>query len=76
MFYCKDETFKPVHKDTLITHIQTQNVLSLNKKKTVWPLFMDGVLLPRGESPFEEEIYFSPLSSQKFLVLVLSTSNR
>ena len=35
---------------------------------------MDGVQLPQGYSNFEEAVYFSPLSSQKFLVLILSTS--
>ena len=43
-------------------------------KKTLWPLFMDGVKLPQGYSHFEEAIYFLPFSSQKFLVLILSTS--
>ena len=43
-------------------------------KKTLWPLFMDGVQLPQGQSHFEEAVYFLPLSSQKFLVLILSTS--
>ena len=44
------------------------------KKKTLWPLFMDGVQLPQGYSHFEEAVYFLPLSSQKSLVLILSTS--
>ena len=35
---------------------------------------MDGVQLPQGWSHFEEAVYFLPLSSQKFLVLVLATS--
>ena len=35
---------------------------------------MDGVQLPRGQSHFEEAVYFLPLSPQKFLVLTLSTS--
>ena len=43
-------------------------------KKTLWPLFMDGVQLPQDYSHFEEAVYFLPLSSQKFLVLILSTS--
>ena len=43
-------------------------------KKTLWPLFMDGVQPPQGYSHFEESVYFLPLSSQKFLVLILSTS--
>ena len=36
---------------------------------------MDGVQLPQGYShfTFEEAVYFLPLSSQKFLVLILST---
>ena len=47
---------------------------TFKKKKTLWPLFMDGVQLPQGLSHFEEAVYFLPLSSQKFLVLILSTS--
>ena len=35
---------------------------------------MDGVQLPQGYSHFEEAVYFLPLSSQKSLVLILSTS--
>ena len=35
---------------------------------------MDGVQLPQGKSHFEEAVYFLPLSSQKSLVLTLSTS--
>ena len=35
---------------------------------------MDGVQLPQGYSHFEEAVYFLPLSSQKFLVLILPTS--
>ena len=42
------------------------------KKKTLWPLFMDGP--PQGYSHFEEAVYFLPFSSQKFLVLILSTT--
>ena len=33
---------------------------------------MDGVQLPQGYIYFEEAIYFLPISSQKFLVLILS----
>ena len=47
------------------------------KKKTLknilWPLFMDGVQLPQGWSHFEEAVYFLQISSQKSLVLILST---
>ena len=35
---------------------------------------MNGFQLPQGESHFEEAVYFLQLSSQKFLVLILSTS--
>ena len=35
---------------------------------------MDGVQLPQGYSHFEEAVYFLQLSSQKFLVLILPTS--
>ena len=34
---------------------------------------MDGVQLPQGYSHFQEAVYFLPFSSQKFLVLILST---
>ena len=44
------------------------------KKKTLWPLFMDGVQLPQGYSHFKEAVYFLPFSSQKILVLILPTS--
>ena len=44
------------------------------KKKTLWPLFMDGVQLPQGYNRLEEAVYFLPFSSQTFLVLILSTS--
>ena len=44
------------------------------KKKTFWSLFMNGVQLPQGYSHFEGAVYFLPFSSQKFLVLILSTS--
>ena len=35
---------------------------------------MDGVQLSQGYSHFEEAVYFLPVSSQKVLVLILSTS--
>ena len=35
---------------------------------------MDGVQLPQGYSHFREAVYFLPFSSQKSLVLILSTS--
>ena len=37
---------------------------------------MDGVQLYQGKSNFEEAVYFLPLSSQKFLILISSTSER
>ena len=35
---------------------------------------MDWVQLPQGWSHFKETVYFLPLSSQKFLVLILPTT--
>ena len=35
---------------------------------------MDGIQLPQGQNHFEEAVYFLPVSSQKFQVLILSTS--
>ena len=40
------------------------------------PFFMDGVQLPQGYNHVEEAVYFLPFSSQKFVVLILSTSER
>ena len=44
--------------------------------RALWPLFMDGVQLPQGYSHFKQAVYFLPLSSQKFQVLILLTSER
>ena len=35
---------------------------------------MDGIQLPQGYIHFEEAVYFIPLSSQKILVPIISTS--
>ena len=32
-------------------------------KKTLWPLFIDGIQLPQGYNHFEEAVYFLPFSS-------------
>ena len=37
-------------------------------------LFMDGVQLPQAWSHLEEAVYILPLNSEKFMVLILSTS--
>ena len=52
---------------------RSMDFVNQNNKKPLWSLFMDGIQLPQGQSNFEEAVYFSPLSSQKFLVLILST---
>ena len=78
---------KPVIRkkpDAVIIHAETNDLTNGTntmkqvhktlKKTTLWPLFMDGVQLPQGYSHFEEAVYFLPFSSQKFLVLILSTS--
>ena len=67
----KDMILKRITEETLVT-LRHQMYL-LNYQKTLWPLVMDGVQLPQGCSHFEEAVYFLPLSSQKFLVLILST---
>ena len=53
---------------------EIKSKIKIKKKTTLWPLFIDGVQLPQGKSHFEEAVYFLPQSSQKFLVLILSTS--
>ena len=35
---------------------------------------MDGIQLSQGYSHFKEAVYFITISSQKFLVLILATS--
>ena len=44
------------------------------KKKLYGPFLWVGVQLPQDYSHFKEAVYFLPLSSQEFLVLILSTS--
>ena len=75
---CSRQYFSPREG---VAHLRDAVVLVLHKgrmvtvnKKTLWSLFMDVVQLPQGYSHFEEIVYFLPLSSQKFLVLILSTS--
>ena len=62
--------------DYLFPEKEKENIKAckLLKKTTLWPLFMDGVQLTQGKSRFQEAAYFLPLSSQKFLVLILLTS--
>ena len=44
------------------------------KIKNFMALSQGGIQLPQGQSHFEEAVYFLQQSSQKFLVLILSTS--
>ena len=57
----------------LTSEVNKNTVTVVPFKITLWPLFMDGVQLPQSLSHFEEAVYFLPLSSHKFLVLILST---
>ena len=50
------------------SHLPVSMLLTKSKK------VMDGFQLPQGYSHFKEAVYFLPLISQKFLVLILSTS--
>ena len=45
-------------KNVYIKIHQDVSACSFFKKKTLWPLFMDGVQLPQGYSHFEEAVYF------------------
>ena len=58
---------------SLLTKIREKTNYINKKKKTLWPLFIDGVQLPQGCSHLEQAVYILPFSSQKFLVLILST---
>ena len=58
---------------SLLTKIREKTNYINKKKQTLWPLFIDGVQLPQGCSHFEQAVYILPFSSQKFLVLILST---
>ena len=66
----------------VVEGLENVSILKLSRfddhllKKNLWPLFMDGIQLSQGKSHFEEAVYFLPLSSKKFLVLILSTSER
>ena len=65
------------HQDIIyldIVYARKKIDIKKKKKKTLWPLFIDGVQLPQGWSHLGEAVYFLPLSSKKFLVLILSTS--
>ena len=53
-----------------------KSVFLQKKKNTLSPLFMDGVQQPQGLSYFKETVYLLPLSSQKFLLLILLTPER
>ena len=50
------------------------SALTTKKKNCMTTFFIDGVQLPQGYSHFEEEVYFLLFSSQKYLVLIFSTS--
>ena len=60
----------------LIKHWNCNKLLICLLKKKLWPLLISGVQLPQGYSHFEEAIYFLPLSSQKFLVLIFINLGR
>ena len=64
----------PYQVDEIIKNVCNCLWISNRIKKTLWPLFIDGVQLPLDYSYFEEAVYFLPFSSQKFLVLIVSTS--
>ena len=61
-------------KPNALSTVSGQLMSSKRKTTASWPLFMDRVQLPQVYSYFEEGVYFLPLSSQKFLVLILLTS--
>ena len=64
----------PYQVEEIIKNVCNLLWISNSIKKTLWPLFIDGVQLPLDYSYFEEAVYFLPFSSQKFLVLIVSTS--
>ena len=52
---------------------EPQDLEKKNFKNFLVPFYGWGLTAPRLQSHFEEAIYFLPLSSQKFLVLILLT---
>ena len=53
---------------------QTVKVRTCNLKKTLWPLFMDGVQLPQDQSHFEEAVrYILGISILVFQNLLVKT---
>ena len=51
-----------------------QTTFDLKKNNYMDPFYELGSTASRLQSYFEEAVYFLPLSSQKFLALILSTS--
>ena len=49
-------------KKSYIIDSETKGNYLPDKKKTLWPLFMDGVQLSQDYSHFEEAVYFLPFS--------------
>ena len=52
----------------------TDSIRNFKKNNNFMAPFKDGVQLPQGYSHFKEAVYFLTFSSQKLLLLILSTS--
>ena len=61
---------------SLMLSWSTSLSLNFKKKQLYGQFFMSEVQLSQGQSHFKEAVYFLPLSSQKFLALILYTLER
>ena len=44
--------------NTYMSYFEKESGGSIQLKKTLWSLFIDGVQLPQGQTHFEEAFYF------------------